>query len=76
MGGRKFKNHTFFRAVILMSIINCNRRDCGYQKDGKCEFNSVTPIITNSAADCVYFSDARGGGNVEANAVRPYGGMS
>ena len=60
-----------------MSIINCNQRDCGYQKDGKCEFNSVTPIITNGNAGCVYFNEVRSGGNSgTAMQERPYGGMS
>ena len=55
-----------------MSIINCNRRDCGYQKDGKCEYNSVTPFVaSNAGAGCVYFIEARGG-NTKAADSRSY----
>lgn len=41
-----------------MSTINCVDKSCIYQKDGKCEFNSVISGKISTNGQCVHYRAA------------------
>ncbi len=41
-----------------MSTINCTDKNCVHQKDGKCEFNSVTSGKIAANGHCVHYCSA------------------
>ena len=40
----------------FLTNINCSL-NCIYQKDGKCSYSSITPIIFSTTSECTYFVD-------------------